>query len=1025
MTNKHDVGSDADAERRPAEETPLLAHDLPANVAPSRAYQIKVIGLAMTFILLIEIGAYLQIPPTYQLMEEIICRKHYPDHVATDAADDVCKSPEVAGELAMIKGWHGSFDCIPPLITSIPYGIISDKYGRRPVLSLAMLGLTLEFLWMLQPLLWPNVLPLWTVWFGSIFQFIGGGAAIVQAMVWTMISDVVPISNITAVYYRVGAMVLVGEFIVAPTSAALLTKSPWLPLSIGMGLLIFGTCLPPFMPETYELRRLADVGLEERLYRSDEEPMDKRSMWGQIVHSMKNDMSHVYNFLIKSQRVIALILGFNLTVIVRYVKQEIMSQYVHNLFGWSWAKATLLGTVSSATNMAMLLVVLPALSWSIVKKTGMHPLIRDLWLTRMCGIFLSLGCFMVTVAYKPWFMIAALVIFSMGACYTNICRAVLNAVVEPHTIGTLNTAIAWVEQLSMLISAPVISALLRAGNTAGGHWIGLPYFAATIMSVAGTIVIAGGRRRREKHPNGRSNSHKPRKKMGNEESTMLDDSVHPKTLESRTLQAIADHIKSGNVKSIAVMTGAGISTAAGIPDFRSPGTGLYANLARLNLPYAEAVFDISYFRKHPEPFYYLAKELYPGKFFPTVSHAFIALLAKKDLLQMNFTQNIDCLERRAGVPDDKIIEAHGSFATQRCIECGTPFPDDRMKEHVQSEIVPTCDTCDGLVKPDIVFFGEALPEQFRHNTHLPSTADLIIVMGTSLSVYPFAGLAEASRSGIPRLLLNRERVGQMGRRADDVVELGTCDAGVRKLASLLGWRDDLEELWRGIVGEKEAERQLASAAAEGDFDLEEEIRKVTEGVDTALKLDDDKDDKDERNYEPEAIAVPLRQDGDSATENAQDSVPKAVVSRMVKAIQGQEAEVGIDIKEDRGREGHTINGSEGAPKEATDFRAEAKRKIQLAALGAATPLDEVAVIFDPNAPVAEMKGDASESHDDLVSGPARYDPSPVSASGPPDASAQETSTATTAAPSSVSTTDVPSTHGKGVSASQETDESKL
>uniref|UniRef100_L2FS49 Nad-dependent deacetylase sirtuin-2 n=1 Tax=Colletotrichum fructicola (strain Nara gc5) TaxID=1213859 RepID=L2FS49_COLFN len=430
--------------------------------------------------------------------------------------------------------------------------------------------------------------------------------------------------------------------------------------------------------------------------------------------------------------------------------------------------------------------------------------------------------------------------------------------------------------------------------------------------------------------------------MGNEESTMLDDSVQPKTLESRSLGAIADYIKSGEVKRIAVMTGAGISTAAGIPDFRSPGTGLYANLARLNLPYAEAVFDISYFRKHPEPFYYLAKELYPGKFFPTVSHVFIALLAKKGLLQMNFTQNIDCLERRAGVPDDKIIEAHGSFATQRCIECATPFPDDKMLQHVQAEIVPRCGTCDGLVKPDIVFFGEALPEAFRNNTHLPAMADLIVVMGTSLSVYPFAGLAEASRSGVPRLLLNRERVGQMGRRADDVVELGTCDAGVRKLASLLGWRDELEDMWRGI-------------------------------------------------------------DGGSDTEDAQQTIPKGTVSRVTKAL---EAEVGTDIKDDRGREGHTVSGSEGAPQEATDFRAEAKKKIQLAAQGAATPLDEVAVVFDPNAPVAAKKDTAADEA--LTSGPARYEP--TTSSEP--ATTSESTPADTPSTSSKETQDVPTTTDK-------------
>lgn len=110
-------------------------------------------------------------------------------------------------------------------------------------------------------------------------------------------------------------------------------------------------------------------------------------------------------------------------------------------------------------------------------------------------------------------------------------------------------------------------------------------------------------------------------------------------------------------------TGAGISTSAGIPDFRSPDTGLYANLARLNLPYPEAVFDIAFFRNNPEPFYALAQELYPGKFRPTITHSFTHLLHQKGLLLKLFTQNIDCLEREAGVPGDKIIEAHGSFAT--------------------------------------------------------------------------------------------------------------------------------------------------------------------------------------------------------------------------------------------------------------------------------------------------------------------------------------------------------------------------
>ncbi|KAK2075109.1 hypothetical protein P8C59_009262 [Phyllachora maydis] len=301
--------------------------------------------------------------------------------------------------------------------------------------------------------------------------------------------------------------------------------------------------------------------------------------------------------------------------------------------------------------------------------------------------------------------------------------------------------------------------------------------------------------------------------MGQEQS-IVDASTPPETLSERSLRGVAEYITSGRARRIVVMTGAGISTAAGIPDFRSPNTGLYANLARLNLPHAEAVFDISYFRSNPKPFYVLAKELYPGQFHPTVSHVFIALLAAKGLLSQLFTQNIDCLERRAGVPDDLIVEAHGSFATQRCIECKQPFPDDAMREFVARGDVPRCPPCKGLVKPDIVFFGEALPTAFAAKGHFPRTADLVLVLGTSLMVFPFAGLPDDVPAKTPRVLFNLDKVGSLGSRRDDVLVLGECDEGVRELADALGWREELEGKWRRLVGDEEAERQLRRTEAE-------------------------------------------------------------------------------------------------------------------------------------------------------------------------------------------------------------------
>ena len=271
---------------------------------------------------------------------------------------------------------------------------------------------------------------------------------------------------------------------------------------------------------------------------------------------------------------------------------------------------------------------------------------------------------------------------------------------------------------------------------------------------------------------------------------------------------------------------------------------MYANLTRLDLPRPEAVFEIDFFRENPLPFYYLAHELYPGKYRPTVSHCFVRLLSDKGILLKLFTQNIDCLERAAGVPDDKIVEAHGSFARQRCIECKTSYPEDLMKSSIMKREVPYCLTpqCNGLVKPDIVFFGEALPEKFRTNCMVPSTADLCIIMGTSLTVQPFNRLPGQCAEGVPRLLINSERVGTLGSRADDVLLLGDCDTGTRRLAAALGWDEELEELWREtshmLQEDTQADVNIEVAGLEKSKDeiLEEEIVALTKEIDRSLQI---------------------------------------------------------------------------------------------------------------------------------------------------------------------------------------------
>ncbi|XP_069760447.1 NAD-dependent protein deacetylase sirtuin-3, mitochondrial [Narcine bancroftii] len=265
----------------------------------------------------------------------------------------------------------------------------------------------------------------------------------------------------------------------------------------------------------------------------------------------------------------------------------------------------------------------------------------------------------------------------------------------------------------------------------------------------------------------------------------------------QSLQDVVRLILNGQCDHIVVMAGAGISTASGIPDFRSADSGLYDNLQQYDVPYPEAIFDINYFAHNPRPFFALAKQLYPGHCRPNYTHYFIRLLHQKGLLLRIYTQNIDGLERKAGIPAEKLVEAHGTFATATCMVCHGTFTWDQLQGDVMEGRIPYCSSCSGVIKPDIVFFGEQLPWTFHQSLIDFPLADLLIILGTSLTVEPFASLSEMVRNSVPRILINQKLVGSLNQnplRTSDVVELGDVLKGVQRFSDMLGWYKETNEL---------------------------------------------------------------------------------------------------------------------------------------------------------------------------------------------------------------------------------------
>ena len=218
-----------------------------------------------------------------------------------------------------------------------------------------------------------------------------------------------------------------------------------------------------------------------------------------------------------------------------------------------------------------------------------------------------------------------------------------------------------------------------------------------------------------------------------------------------------DHLRDllAASKRAVVFTGAGISTESGIPDFRSPGSGLWTK-------YKPIYFDD--FMRSEE----MRRESWRRKFAmesvlesakPNRGHLAVAQLVRRGLVSHVITQNIDNLHQDSGVPDEQVIELHGNNSYARCLGCHERYEIDPIREaFLRDETLPVCDQCGGMIKTATISFGQSMPEhEMRRAQDSVLACDLMLVAGSSLVVFPAAGFpAMAKQNGARLVIVNRE-----------------------------------------------------------------------------------------------------------------------------------------------------------------------------------------------------------------------------------------------------------------------------
>jgi NAD-dependent deacetylase len=216
---------------------------------------------------------------------------------------------------------------------------------------------------------------------------------------------------------------------------------------------------------------------------------------------------------------------------------------------------------------------------------------------------------------------------------------------------------------------------------------------------------------------------------------------------SRSAERLAELLRSS--RRAVVLTGAGISVPSGIPDFRTPGKGLWEKVDPME------VAHIDVFRREPDRFWHFYGDRFASlkDVEPNRAHHVVAELEERGLVRGVITQNIDRLHRAAG--SRNVIEVHGSIEWCVCPECGGKVGIDRVMSILAATSgAPECDACIAPLKPNVVLFGELLPEQAMSDAYsLASEADLILCVGSSLEVYPVASLPGVARDNGARIAI--------------------------------------------------------------------------------------------------------------------------------------------------------------------------------------------------------------------------------------------------------------------------------
>jgi len=440
--------------------------------------------------------------PSIRLYEDIVCHHYYNElqgegHVGLGGQidEELCKVEEVQEELNILFAGLHLLGALPPLLTAVPYGLLADRIGRRPIFVMAMGGLFLANGWSFLVMRFWRTLHYRLLWLTPVFMLIGGGEVVGGMMFYAIGSDVTPQAKRANVFLMGGGCTLLAEILAPSIASILMAKSPWIPLIIGISTLIFGPALFIFIPETLHMHSRASESASLTPDAASERSVeinhvDDPGFFASITTQAMNSLREVYSSLsvLHSLPILLLLLAF---VIQPFTRQsvDLSVRYVSNRFHWKLREAGFLLSLRAFINFVLLLALLPGLSRYLMRHLHFSSTEKDLLLARISVIVLIIGALLIAISPTIILTVMGMVVFSLGTGTVALTRSLVTSLVDQEHVGRLYAAIGLVETCGALAAGPTLAALYTLGLKLQGPWVGLPFFALSMICFVGATGI--------------------------------------------------------------------------------------------------------------------------------------------------------------------------------------------------------------------------------------------------------------------------------------------------------------------------------------------------------------------------------------------------------------------------------------------------------------------------------------------------------------------------------------------------------